>query len=349
MGKARYLAHVHLLALFLAVAAVAAPARAQPATGPLVNVITDSVGGVLMYDSTSTAILRQGFDLDIEPVICRKLAKPGCLDTVPPPPSAIDTVQALAGQGRLGKIVVVDAGYNDTPDEVSEAIDPLMRALVAGGVEKVIWVTYVERVSEWVDSNRIVVEAAARWPQLVVADWNAVALTHPEWFVDEAHLNSFGGRALAAFLHPFLVYACGAACVPQPVFCGLARTSAGFDYVQATAIGCAAARGSLAGIDRGSRGTWSCVENVDPDLERTCSSGDERIEVLARSPVAPARVNGVVTIANWSFRLQGAVLEARQNARNWLSLGRAPWCPPAVPQEALEALGRHADRDGCFR
>lgn len=329
--------------------AATAPARADSTSGPLVTVIADSVGGVLVSDGASNAILARGFDLDIDWVVCRKLARPGCGGAVPPPPSALDTVQSLASEGRLGKIVVVDTGYNDTPEDVTDAVDPLMRALVAGGVEKVIWVTYVERVSEWADSNQVVVAAATRWPQLVVADWNAVALPHPEWFVDDAHLNALGARALAAFLRPFLVYACGHACVPQPVFCGLVRTAAGFEYVQATSLDCAAARTGLASIDRGSRGTWSCVDNVDPVLQRTCSSGDERIQVLARSPVSATRANGVVTIANWAFRLQGVLLEARQDGRGWLSLGRAPWCPPAVPREALAALGRHADRNGCFR
>jgi hypothetical protein len=56
-----------------------------------------------------------------------------------------------------------------------------------------------------------------------------------------------------------------------------------------------------------------------------------------------------VTIANWSFRVHGHVLEARQDARGWLSLGRAPWCAPDAPLEALEALHLHRAGGGCFR
>jgi hypothetical protein len=313
-----------------------------------VTVITDSVGGVLISDPESAQILGRGFDVDVEAVVCRKLVKPGCLDTEPPPPSALDTIRELAAQGRLAKSVVIDTGYNDTPEEVSEAIDPLLKTLVADGVQNVIWVDYVERLSEWADSNRAVVEATTRWPQLIVADWNAVALAHDEWFVDSAHLDSLGARALATFLHPFLVYACGPACVPHVEFCGLARTARGFDYVRATGLDCATALARIVSIERGSRESWTCVTNVDPDVERTCRNADERIEILARSPVPPSRAGAVVTIANWSFRLRGAVLQARQGTRGWLSLGPAPWCPPAVPREALQALGLRSDRDGCF-
>jgi hypothetical protein len=332
----------------LLVFATPASARTAPA-GPRVTVITDSTGGVLLFDGEANSILGLGFDLDVETVICRKLVKPGCGSAEPQPPSALDTVQALAAEGRLGRIVVIDTGYNDTPEEVGEAIDPLLQALVADGVEKVIWVTYVERLSEWADSNRMLVAATSRWPQLVLADWNSIALPHHEWFVDEGHMNALGGRALATFLHPFLVYACGAACIPQPAFCGLARTAKGFAYVRATGMGCAAARAILASIDSGNPGPWACVANVDPVLERTCSKGDDRIEVLARSPVAVSESGGVVTIANWSFRVHGRVLQARQDERGWLSLGLAPWCAPDAPLEALEALHLHRAGEGCFR
>jgi hypothetical protein len=351
MTEPRNLLNVHLAALSLVLLLVSATgARAEtPAPGPRVTVITDSSGSALVFDGASNAILGRGFDLDVETVICRKLVKRGCGGAEPAPPSALDTVQILAAQGRLGKIVVIDTGYNDRPEEVGEAVDPLLRALLSAGVEKVIWVTYVERLSEWADSNRLLVAAATRWPQLTLADWNAVALPNDEWFVDQAHLNSLGGRALATFLHPFLVYACGTACAPRPAFCGLARTSRGFAYVRATGIECAAARATLAAIDRGTPLAWSCVANVDPSIERTCRSGDGSIEILVRSPVAVTRVGGVVTIANWSFRLHGLVLQARQDERGWLSLGPAPWCAPEAPLEALEALRLDHTAGGCFR
>jgi hypothetical protein len=331
----------------LSLALLALAGSAHAATKPRVTVITDSVGDVLLWDGFANQILSQGFDLDVEPVICRRLATPGC-QYDPPPPSALDTIEALGS--KLGKLVVIDVGYNDSPQEIADGIDPVMRALVANGVGHVIWPTYVERIPAWHASNVALIAAAKRWPQLVVADWNTVAIAHDEWFVDAAHMKSDGGRALAGFLHAFLVYACGGGCAPPPpVFCGLARTVNGFDYVRATGVGCPAALGITVSIERNVRGPWQCARRVGGDVELACTFGTEDIDLLERSPVAPRVRNGMVTLANWSFRLEGAFLQAR-NRTTWRSLGHAPWCIPDAPQEVLVALRlRPVTPDaGCF-
>ncbi|MGN6796890.1 MAG: hypothetical protein ACTHKS_01940, partial [Gaiellaceae bacterium] len=160
---------------------------------------------MLLWDGEANTILSQGLDVDVEPIVCRKLIKPGCGAADPPPTSALGTVGQVGP--ALGKIVVIDTGYNDTTPELAEAVDTLMRALLANGVEHVIWVDYVERLTVWANHNAVLADAAARWPQVTIADWNAVALPHDEWFVDAAHLNTPGGRALATFLHPFLLSA----------------------------------------------------------------------------------------------------------------------------------------------
>jgi hypothetical protein len=194
------------------------------------------------------------------------------------------------------------------------------------------------------------VAAAARWPQLTLADWNAVALPHPEWFVDDAHMGSLGGRALATFLHPFLLKACGAACAPPPpVFCGLARTVNGFDYVRASGVTCPSALGITVSVERNARGPWACSRSVGGGIELRCTFGTEEIDLLERSPV-PARASaGVVTLANWSFRLRRGTLLGR-NAKPWRSFGRAPWCIPDLPREVLLALKLKAvtPDGGCF-
>lgn len=329
----------------LALLALAAPAHT--AAGPRVTVITDSVGGVLEWDGESNQILSQGFDVDVEPELCRRLATPGC-NYDPPPPSAVDTIDALGG--RLGTIVVIDVGYNDTAAGVAAGIDPVMRALVANGVQHVIWPTYVERLQVWKDSNAALLAGAKRWPQLVVPDWNAIALPHPEWFVDDAHMGSLGGRALARFLHPYLVDACGSACAPPPpVFCGLARTVNGFDYVRSAGVACPSALGITVSIERNVRGPWLCSRSVGGDVELTCTLGTEKIELLERSPVPARAHDGIVTLANWSFRLRRRTLLGR-NEKTWRSFGPAPWCVPDLPREVLVAVKlRPLTPDGgCF-
>ena len=164
-------------------------------------------------------------------------------------------------------------------------------------------------------------------------------------------MGSDGGHALARFLHAYLELDCGAPCAPPPPeYCGLARTVNGFDYVRATGIGCPAALGSVVSFERGVHDAWVCSRNVDSVVELTCRNGDRRIELLERSPVPASRHGAVVTLSNWSFRLNGAVLQGRRSGDAWQSLGRGPWCVPDVPREVLLALRLRplTPSAGCF-
>ena len=193
------------LAAFALVFATSGAAGA-PAPSPRVTMITDSVGGALYWLTDARESLASGFDLDLETKTCRKLVEPGCgAYGDPTPPSALDTIHALGSQ--LAPIVVIDVGYNDQADTYAAGLDEIMQAAVAAGAQHVIWLTLEEREGVWTQSNKEIWAAAARWPQLTVADWASVSANQP-WYVDEAHLNSVGGTALAAFLRPLLISAC---------------------------------------------------------------------------------------------------------------------------------------------
>lgn len=314
------------------------------AASPRITIITDSVGQILDWDVSTRAVLSADLDIDFHGAICRKLITVGC----PPggsngrPNSALDEVRRLGPE--LGKVVVLDVGYNDSPDEVERAVGALLTAIVANGVSHVVWVNYANRP----EANARLAAAATRWPQLTVADWSAVSSPHPEWFIDDAHLQQPGGIALALFLHPLILEACGDDCRPPKVFCGLARTIHGFVYVRAMALGCAAALPAAVLIVRGRRESWTCAPA--PDVKLTCLDADgDRIDLLARSPVDPIVANGVVTLANWSFRVKRPTLQFRESGtKTWRSAGRAPWCAPAIPQEVLTSL-RLRPRGACFR
>ena len=78
----------------MSLAVLALATTEETATGPHVTVITDSVGGVLLWDGESNQILSQGFDVDVEPEVCRRLVAAGC-NYLPPPASAVDTIDGL--------------------------------------------------------------------------------------------------------------------------------------------------------------------------------------------------------------------------------------------------------------
>lgn len=201
-------------ALLVCLAALAWAGAGTAATGARVTMITDSVGGALYWNSEPRDVLAQYYDLVLDTKTCRKLVDPGCPaygdDS---PESALAAVQRIGSQ--LGRTVVVDVGYNDRADTYAAGIDELTRALVAAGVQHVIWVTLEETEGVWSQIDATIRAAPERWPQVTVADWAAYS-TGRDWFVDDAHLNWLGAAALAAFLRPYLL----AASPLPPLYCG---------------------------------------------------------------------------------------------------------------------------------
>ncbi len=313
-----------------------------------VTLIGDSVPEVLAQNPVPEQMLAQGFDLQLQTEACRKLASPGCYSSYPP--SVLDVVHTLGS--KLGPIVVVDVGYNDIAPTYQADLDEVMSALVAAGVQHVIWVTLDEAQGTWAEINQVIRAAPARWPQLTVADWASVAAGQP-WFNDSVHLNYDGAVALATFLRPYLLAACGVACAPPPPkFCGLARTVNGFDLVSAVkGISCPRARGAVREIERGARRPWVCSRAVHAAFELDCRTSGAELQVLERSPVRAVRHGAVVTLGNWSFRLHGSSLQGLTGHGRWVTLiPRPPYCIPDAPREVLAALPlrRTTPAGGCY-
>ena len=213
-GSSRLFAAVAVLAVSsLGAATSATSADAVPANR--VTVITDSVGGVLFWATEARVKLGRGLDLDLETKTCRKLVDPGCPSYGDPAPasSALDTILALGPQ--LGPTVVIDVGYNDQAVLYAAQLEQVMKALLAAGVQHVVWVTLAEAQEPWARINTQIRAASKRWPQLAVADWAMTSAGKP-WFVDGAHMTYEGGLAFAEFLRPFVLQACGQPCAPPP-------------------------------------------------------------------------------------------------------------------------------------
>jgi hypothetical protein len=318
---------------------------ASAAVAPRVTVITDSVGGMLQYPGGGGAVLGRGIDLDVQAKVCRRLVTTGCQpDVGNPPPSALDTVNVLGLQ--IGATVVIDVGYNDDPVPYGAGLDRTMSALAAAGVRHVVWVTLERTQPSWTEIDDAIRAAPTRWPQLAVADWATYSAGQP-WFVDVAHLNVAGGLALARFLRPFVLRACGVAC---PLSCGLARTVKGFEPVQAAGIDCPEAREAVAAAERGEVRRWVCTRRTRGGVEIECVKGGAHARVLARPVERAVRHRGFVSVGQWSFRLRGGRLQAREGAHGWVAISRRPFCGSLVPREVLVALGLHAVRRpaGCF-
>jgi hypothetical protein len=177
---------------------------------PRVTLVADSVGGVLFWQGAARDELGRGIDLRIEIRTCRRLVADGCVYAGERPPSALAAIRELGP--ALGRVAVVDVGYNDAPDGFEAGIDRVMGALVAAGVDRVVWLTLRERRASWAEINDRIREARNRWPQLQVGDWELESRDHDAWFTDGIHMSWDGGEAFASFLRPLVLAACGSAC-----------------------------------------------------------------------------------------------------------------------------------------
>jgi hypothetical protein len=190
--------------LVLSALLAAAAASAAPSKAPRVTMIGDSVSAALDYVDAARAYLGRGLDVRFDLDVCRRLVAPSCSYQGVTPATGLQVV--LASGRSLGRVVIIDVGYNDSASTYRRDLDRIMRALVAAKVKTVIWVTLRETRSYYHSINVIVRAARVRWPQLVVADWNAASRGHA-WFGDSEglHLNGDGAMGLARLLRPIVL------------------------------------------------------------------------------------------------------------------------------------------------
>ena len=102
--------------------------------------------------------------------------------------------QLLAQQkaaGTLGAVVVV--GLSTNGPITASMFDSMMSTL--SGASRVVFVN-VHVGQPWQDpNNTVLAEGVARYKNAVLADWNAVASEHPEWFGSDGTHIPFSGPA----------------------------------------------------------------------------------------------------------------------------------------------------------
>ena len=164
-----------LVVVLLGVASLSSAhgAEAAPAAGPRVTMFGDSIADSLNYVPDARTILSDGIDLRLELAPCRKLVPIGCAYMGGRPPSVLDIVKDST-LAQLGNIVVVAVGYNDPENNYETDMAQVVNALVDKGVGHVIWLTLREQTDDYRKINRTIEAQAPRWPELRVADWEAV-------------------------------------------------------------------------------------------------------------------------------------------------------------------------------
>jgi hypothetical protein len=194
----------HLARLFVATLIAAGASGATSATGAsshdLVRVtfVGDSVPASITFVPSAERRLRRGLAVRLDLRVCRRLVARSCSFQGSIPTTAL---QAVRGYGSaLGDVLIVNVGYNEGAEGYRHGIDRVMHAALAQGARGVVWVTLRETRPLYRSTNAAIRTAARRWPQLVVADWNAYSSGHAWFGRDGLHLTETGATELAAFL-----------------------------------------------------------------------------------------------------------------------------------------------------
>ena len=181
----------------------ATAATSSQAKAPIrVTFVGDSVPASISYVSAAKNQLKHGLAVRLDLKVCRRLVQPSCSYQGSAPSTALEAVRSY---GRsLGRVLVVKVGYNEGSQGYGAGIDRVMRAALADGARGVVWVTLRETSPIYRSTNIEIRKAAKRWPQLLVADWNAFSAGKPWFGSDGLHLSATGATQLASFLRPYV-------------------------------------------------------------------------------------------------------------------------------------------------
>jgi hypothetical protein len=198
-------------AVVLAAAMVVAPRPVHASTpAPPVErvaLIGDSTLLGLTYnpsagrDTDARSIISARYQLFYGAKSCQRLVAPSCGSN--PPPTALETMQANAGQ--LGQVLVIMGGYDDA--EIVTGVDAIVAEAARQGIGTVMWLTYrtgdlsYQYAYNYVGFNAVLRQKASAYGSMVLADWDAYSHDHPEWMTaDGVHVNATGAMALAQFI-----------------------------------------------------------------------------------------------------------------------------------------------------
>ena len=273
-----------------AVAATAPPAR--------VTVIGDST--LLGMRADGAARIAARYDLNLQAASCRRLIEVSC--SIPFRPT--NTIEVMRAQtGQLGSTVVIMAGYDDF--EITAGVDVILAEARAQGVARVVWLTYMEDVTYtglggqtyaevFRRHNAVLREKVAADPMLQLADWNAYADPHREWFsADGIHLSAAGSPALGTFIADSLDRAGADRCAAAAA--GGAAVTAGMPAVPDGAGAGFHATSPTRLVDTRSAGGRPLGAGRQLEVDAAAVVGAGATAVAVNVTAAPACVTGYVT------------------------------------------------------
>jgi hypothetical protein len=193
-------AAVAVLAILVSTGLSSGAARAA-AAAPHVSVISDSILTSVTWNSgPAEALLTDGFDMQIDAAVCRRLNGESCEFNGSRAPTTLRVIASWSS--HLGSVVVIVDGYNDLPETFAADLELTLDTLRDHGVQHVLWVNLHEVRPDFAAKNAVLAAAARRHPELRVLDWNSFSAPHQDWYQNDfIHLTAAGGVGIAGFIH----------------------------------------------------------------------------------------------------------------------------------------------------
>jgi hypothetical protein len=184
-----------VLSAVLAAAVVLGPG-AGSAHAAKVTFIGDSKAAGIELSPRAKRLLARGHEMRRDLRVCRRLVNRSCVYNGSRPRSALGAIQFYGTS--LGRVLVIDVGYNDHSSWYARHLNQVMRAALSSGVKGVVWVNLKTVRADYRKINRIINRAKSRWARLYVANWNKRSKGKSSWFAssDGIHLTGAGAVAL---------------------------------------------------------------------------------------------------------------------------------------------------------
>jgi len=112
-------------------------------------------------------------------------------------------IENLVEERHLGSVVIIHLGSN-RPFE-APIFDQVMESLLAHQVKQIIFINVHRPIGWEYYVNKQFAEGVARWPQAKLIDWDAIAHTQQEWFIeDQTHLSYACSKAYVTAIREIL-------------------------------------------------------------------------------------------------------------------------------------------------
>lgn len=188
-----------------------------------------TMAGIRWYGSSRVALAGDAV-YALEAASCRRLARPSCHSREGGYPRT--ATQVIASAPGPIDVLVVQAGYDDMESWFGDSLDQVVAAARARGIGQIVWLSYRASASYvfvgfprslgngYAAMNETLRERAARYPELIIADYESYTAEVTSWFeADGIHLTRLGAYGTADYIARWVAAANALAC-PAPQVAG---------------------------------------------------------------------------------------------------------------------------------